>query len=329
VLVDFAVIMSKSKAKVNDVNRPFFRSSFHYATFLQVPNGYELRSDTDGSTCYVNVFTGVRWFSATDADGRAYFYEENGNESSWRLPDVGQSIQDSHSSPPNDQSSSQTPSSSSRVKRPLTGSTRRLADNYMSSVSADEVDDGSQSPEATVTKTALLERKKSQQHQRQLPVSTPSFQIGGVNIVVIRQGPLHRARLLENGRRHRKNWAPAHVVLTDTFLLFFRDAKAFAAMQSGGAGRPETTVDLKGACVEWSMDKSKRANVFELSSVLLGTEILLQDDSLQTAAEWFQEIREVIEALGQGRVLAGSPEVGEVSHSSTYALNYAERLLRG
>ena len=41
------------------------------------------------------MFTGVRWFSATDKqNGKTYFYEENGNESCWTLPNVSQSIQD-------------------------------------------------------------------------------------------------------------------------------------------------------------------------------------------------------------------------------------------
>ncbi len=54
-------------------------------------------------------------------------------------------------------------------------------------------------------------------------MSTPNFRIGGVSIVVVKQGPLHRTKLVENGRRHRKNWSSAHTVLTDTFLLFFKD----------------------------------------------------------------------------------------------------------
>ena len=30
---------------------------------------------------YVNVFTGVAWYTARDKLGRVYYYEENGNES--------------------------------------------------------------------------------------------------------------------------------------------------------------------------------------------------------------------------------------------------------
>ena len=59
-----------------------------------------------------------------------------------------------------------------------------------------------------------------------------------MNIVILKQGPLNKTKLLENGKKHRKNWTNSHVVLTDTFLLFFKDAKTFASMQSGGHTKP-------------------------------------------------------------------------------------------
>lgn len=144
------------------------------------------------------------------------------------------------------------------------------------------------------TKTEILEQRHRLQH---LPVSTPDFKIGNVNIVVLRQGPLHKTKLLENGKKQRKNWNVAHIVLTDTFLLFFKDAKTFANLQSGSTSKPDFSLDLKGAVAEWcSSDKSKRSNVFEVSTSL-GTVVLLQDDSLSLACEWLQEIQKTIDAL--------------------------------
>ena len=68
--------------------------------------------------------------------------------------------------------------------------------------------------------------------QSPLPVSTPDIRIGSVNIVVNKQGPLHKTKWLENGKKHRKNWTNSHVVLTDTFILFFKDAKIAQTMAS-------------------------------------------------------------------------------------------------
>ena len=78
-----------------------------------------------------------------------------------------------------------------------------------------------------LSKTEMLERKFA----APLQVTTPNITVGNVSIVVIKQGPLHRTKLVENGKRQRKNWSSCHAVLTDTFLLFFKDAKTFAAMQ--------------------------------------------------------------------------------------------------
>jgi hypothetical protein len=112
------------------------------------------------------------------------------------------------------------------------------------------------------------------------------------------QGPLNKTKLLENGKKHRKNWTNSHVVLTDTFLLFFKDAKTFASMQAGSLTKPEHCVDLKGAKIEWCTgDKSKRTNVFEVTTAFLGITILLQDSDNANAKDWFREISEVSERL--------------------------------
>jgi hypothetical protein len=47
---------------------------------------------------------------------------------------------------------------------------------------------------------------------------------------VLKEGTLNRTKITENGKKLRKNWATAHVVLTELFLLFFKDAKTFEAM---------------------------------------------------------------------------------------------------
>eukprot|EP00095_Tigriopus_kingsejongensis_P000335 maker-scaffold194_size270518-snap-gene-0.10 protein:Tk00335 transcript:maker-scaffold194_size270518-snap-gene-0.10-mRNA-1 annotation:"rho gtpase-activating protein 12" len=266
------------------------------------PDGYELRTDADtAASYYVNIFTGVRWFSADDDKGKAYYYEENGNESCWSLPNVSQSFQDC---PTTTTTSPDTKEPSSKhFKKSLTGSTKRITDNYEANLnqSAPVIEDDDQrslksSPPPIVTKTEMLEKKFS------LPLSSPSFQIGKVQIHVVKQGPLYKTKLIENGKRSRKNWNNSHVVLTDTFLLFFKDAKTFGSMQSGhSSSKPEHCVDLKGASIQWSTsDKSKRSNVFEVTA-MLGVSILMQDDSLQMAAEWYQEVKEVIDGLNHAR----------------------------
>ena len=267
----------------------------------------------------MNMFTGVRWFSAVDQqNGKMYFYEENGNESCWTLPNVAQSIQD----PP--QISDPTRS----LMSPLTSYLKKHASNDNDLESSDDVDvvvemrkrtattgalfksssEKSNSVEKnknklSITKTSALQERRSKSMHPSLPVSTPDFRIGSVNIVVNKQGPLHKTKWLENGKKHRKNWTNSHAVLTDTFLLFFKDVKSFQTMSqkkasSHGQSKPDLCFDLKGATVDWSPQHSKRNNVFEVST-LLGTTVLLQDDYIHVAGEWFQEINKVIETINQ------------------------------
>ena len=122
----------------------------------------------------------------------------------------------------------------------------------------------------TKTKTEILEQRRL----LHLPVSSPDFKIGNVNIIVIKQGPLHKTKLLENGKKQRKNWNVAHLVLTETFLLFFKDAKTFAQLQNGTQSKPDFCIDLKGATVDWcSADKSKRSNVFEVGKKCIAIDL--------------------------------------------------------
>ena len=123
-------------------------------------------------------------------------------------------------------------------------------------------------------------------------MSSPNISIGGVTIMVLKQGTLLKTKLVEGGKKQRKDWRSCHVVLTDKFLMFFRNSKDFGAMQqsssaSGGgssskgsgssSSTPEINFDLKGAEINWSdKSKSRKNNVFEVSSALLGTTILLQ-----------------------------------------------------
>lgn len=130
-----------------------------------------------------------------------------------------------------------------------------------------------------------------------------NIQIGDVSIIVIKQGPLNKTKITENGKKYRKNWSVSNVVLTDTFLFFFKDSKSFLEKSN----KPDYCVDLKGAYIEWcNFDKSKRSNVFGISTVL-EQKLLMQDDDFTDANDWFCRIENVIVALSQ-RDLVGEAD---------------------
>ena len=190
---------------------------------------------------------------------------------------MSQSFQDPSSSatstpePPAPSSANQTPATNSKSNTSDSGSSPAGATTVAGGAGSNTtgVPSGGKTGSPVIktkTKTEILEQRRL----LHLPVSSPDFKIGNVNIIVIKQGPLHKTKLLENGKKQRKNWNVAHLVLTETFLLFFKDAKTFAQLQSG-TSKPDFCIDLKGATVDWcSADKSKRSNVFEVNIYILG-----------------------------------------------------------
>ncbi|KAF4520822.1 hypothetical protein B566_EDAN007117 [Ephemera danica] len=129
-----------------------------------------------------------------------------------------------------------------------------------------------------------------------MPRNWPQLLEAGM--AVLKEGQLNKTRLTENGKKLRKNWAPSHVVLTELFLLFFRDAKSFAAMKSGttGGSKPEMSIDLNGAVVETGEKFSSRKNVFVVTTAL-GQQVLCQEDNMGDAHSWFHQVSLAIKSL--------------------------------
>ncbi|CAH0388861.1 unnamed protein product [Bemisia tabaci] len=130
------------------------------------------------------------------------------------------------------------------------------------------------------------------------PMSRNWPQLWNGHMCILQEGSLNRTKITENGKRLRKNWASAYVVLTELFLLFFKDAKSFAAMKNGG-WKPELCVDLNGALIDRGDKVSSRKNVFIISTVL-GLQVLIQCDCTATASSWLNAIQSAIKNLPSG-----------------------------
>ncbi|XP_070301977.1 rho GTPase-activating protein 9-like [Salvelinus sp. IW2-2015] len=94
-----------------------------------------------------------------------------------------------------------------------------------------------------------------------------------------------------------KNWNPSWVVLVGNSLVFFKDPKSQTPSSwIPGNSRPESSVDLRGAVVQWTNDLSSKKNVFKLRTVT-GNEFLLQSETDSLIREWFNTIHSVINRL--------------------------------
>ncbi|XP_048834454.1 rho GTPase-activating protein 15 isoform X1 [Brienomyrus brachyistius] len=108
---------------------------------------------------------------------------------------------------------------------------------------------------------------------------------------------LNKAKIADGGKKLRKNWTSTWVVLEDNRLFFYKESKqeALASLKQGC--KPEM-VDLCGALVAWTTEKSSRKHVFQITTSC-GQEFLLQGDNYPTICKWHDAIKKTAEALSK------------------------------
>ncbi|XP_044596902.1 uncharacterized protein LOC123273544 isoform X1 [Cotesia glomerata] len=272
-----------------------------YECAIDLPPGWTQKYDphTD-QICFINE-QGDKWFSSNDDEGKIYFFEENSNESSWVLPTVtaskSQSNAPAHKEEKPMEEDSNATNEFSQPENPQAGApytNQNSSNNDAVSVS------GSKKPGLS---------------------DWPQLSFDG-NMIILKEGSISRTKITENGKKLRKNWSTSYAVLTELFLLFFKDSKTFNTMMKSGQSpiaKPDISVDLNGAIIEPGERASSRKNVYMISTVL-GLQVLIQSDNTALAAEWFQEIHGAIRKLpfsfkSQAKPFAGPPEVRKISNS--------------
>lgn len=228
---------------------------------------------------FVNFF---QWFSSNDDEGKIYFFEENSNESSWVLPTVTAG-------------KSQTKAPAHKEEKPM----------EEDSSAANELSQ----PENLLTSAPYANQNSSNHDSGSASVSVSGSKKPGLsdwpqlsfdgNMKILKEGPISRTKITENGKKLRKNWSTSYAVLTELFLLFFKDSKTFNTMMKSGQSpiaKPDISVDLNGAIIEPGERASSRKNVYMIGTVL-GLQVLIQSDNTALAAEWFQEIHGAIRKL--------------------------------
>ncbi|XP_043088122.1 rho GTPase-activating protein 15 isoform X3 [Puntigrus tetrazona] len=129
------------------------------------------------------------------------------------------------------------------------------------------------------------------------PSSDSSPDSEGVTPELEKAGLLNKTKIAEGGRKLRKNWNPSWVVLVGNSLVFFKDPKSQNPDSwKPGNSRPESSVDLRGAQLQWANDLSSRKNVFKLRTIT-GNEFLLQSETESLIKEWYRTIQNVIDRL--------------------------------
>uniref|UniRef100_A0A3P8ZH34 Rho GTPase-activating protein 15 n=1 Tax=Esox lucius TaxID=8010 RepID=A0A3P8ZH34_ESOLU len=127
--------------------------------------------------------------------------------------------------------------------------------------------------------------------------------------VVLKGEYLNKAKISDGGKKLRKNWTSTWVVLETDQLLFYKESKQEALTNLKSGCRPDG-VDLCGAMIEWTTERSSRKNVVQITTSS-GSEFLLQADNYPTICKWHDAMKRTAESLSTnaGGQVCGKPGI--------------------
>ncbi|XP_068581722.1 rho GTPase-activating protein 27 isoform X2 [Cebidichthys violaceus] len=117
-------------------------------------------------------------------------------------------------------------------------------------------------------------------------------------------GIMNKTKVVDHGKKIRKNWSQSWTVLHGGILTFHRDPKSAPTGTASKTSQivPEYTVELRGASVDWATkDKSSKKNVLELKT-RQGCEYLMQYDTESIIGDWLKVMQDTIRQLEQDHV---------------------------
>ncbi|KFP22763.1 Rho GTPase-activating protein 12, partial [Egretta garzetta] len=246
----------------NDHSSCYSQSDSQYGS---PPKGWSEELDEHGQTLYTNDYTNEKWIKHADEQGRPYYYSADGSRSEWELPKY-------NASPQQQRDIIKSRSLDRRLQEPIV-----LTKWRHSTIVLDTNDKES----STASKASFPENESSP--------SSPKHQATGQE----KYGLLNVTKITENGKKVRKNWMSSWAVLQGSSLLFTK-TQGSGTSWFGNQSKPEFTVDLKGALIDWaSKDKSSKKNVIELKT-RQGTELLIQSDNDSIINEWYKVLNYTI-----------------------------------
>lgn len=225
------------------------------------PKGWSEELDQHGHTFFINDQTNEKWIKHVDDQGRPYYYSADGSRSEWELPKYNSLL------PPHQREITKSRSLDRKFQEPI------VLTKWRHSTYLVEAND----KESTTT-------PKQNFPDVEMSPSPPKHQSTDQE----KYGVLNVTKITENGKKIRKNWTSSWAVLQGSSILFQGTGASWKF--GGNQSKPEFTVDLKGASVEWATkEKSSKKNVIELKTPS-GTELLIQTENDNNIKEWYSAL---------------------------------------
>ncbi|XP_075068133.1 rho GTPase-activating protein 12 isoform X2 [Mixophyes fleayi] len=267
------------------------------------PKGWSEELDQHGHTFFINDQTNEKWMKHVDEQGRPYYYSADGSRSEWELPKYNSLLL------PHQREITKSRSLDRKFQEPIVLTKWRHSTYLLETSDKLHIKQKRNSSVYYIPSPGYLppcsENESSTASKQSLPdvetsPSSPKHQSTDQE----KYGVLNVTKITENGKKVRQNWTSSWAVLQSSSILFQSTGASwkFGSNQS----KPEFTVDLKGASVEWAAkDKSSKKNVVELK-IPPGTELLIQSDNDNMIKEWYTALCNTI-----GIPIAESEETSE------------------
>ncbi|KAM4027408.1 rho GTPase-activating protein 12 isoform 7-T7 [Anomaloglossus baeobatrachus] len=252
------------------------------------PKGWSEELDQHGHTFFVNDQTNEKWIKHVDDQGRPYYYSADGSRSEWELPKYNSLL------PPHQREITKSRSLDRKFQEPIVLTKWRHSTYLLEANDKLHIKQKRNSSEYYMPSHGFLTSSYSMKEP-----TTPSKQ-NFPDIETSPSSPKHQStdqekygvlnvtKITENGKKVRKNWTSSWAVLQGSSILFQSTGASWKF--GGNQSKPEFTVDLKGASVEWATkEKSSKKNVIELKTPS-GTDLLIQTENDNMIKEWYSAL---------------------------------------
>ncbi|KAM3929610.1 rho GTPase-activating protein 12 isoform 3-T3 [Leptodactylus fuscus] len=227
----------------------------------------------------------LQWIKHVDDQGRPYYYSADGSRSEWELPKYNSLL------PPHQREITKSRSLDRKFQEPIVLTKWRHSTYLLEANDKLHIKQKCNSSEYYIPSPGFLTSSYSMKDsitsaKQNFPdVETSPTSPKHQTTDQEKYGVLNVTKITENGKKVRKNWTSSWAVLQGSSILFQGTGASWKF--GGNQSKPEFTVDLKGASVEWAAkDKSSKKNVIELKTPS-GTDLLIQTENDNMIKEWY------------------------------------------
>ncbi|XP_073533725.1 rho GTPase-activating protein 12 isoform X8 [Phyllobates terribilis] len=230
----------------------------------------------------------LQWIKHVDDQGRPYYYSADGSRSEWELPKYNSLL------PPHQREITKSRSLDRKFQEPIVLTKWRHSTYLLEANDKLHIKQKRNSSEYYIpspgflTSSYSLKEPTTPSKQNFPDIETSPSSPKHQSTDQEKYGVLNVTKITENGKKIRKNWTSSWAVLQGSSILFQSTGASWKF--GGNQSKPEFTVDLKGASVEWATkEKSSKKNVIELKTPS-GTDLLIQTENDNMIKEWYSAL---------------------------------------